>query len=56
MRLTGRFNLRRTMTGKIVLQVEEEVKARWPFSRNGGLRRRWRDPTSWIWQSPRCGR
>jgi hypothetical protein len=43
MRLTGRFNLRRTMTGKIVLQVEEEVKARWPFSRNGGLRRRWRD-------------
>jgi len=43
MRLTGRFNLRRTLTGKIVLQVEEEGKARWPFSRKGTLRRRWRD-------------
>jgi hypothetical protein len=43
MRLTGRFNMRRTLTGKIVLQVEEEGKARWPFSRNRALRRRWRD-------------
>ena len=25
MALTGRFNLRKTLTGRIVLQVEEEV-------------------------------
>ena len=43
MRLTGRFNFRRTMTGKLVLQLEEEVKARWPFSRTAPVRRRWRD-------------
>jgi hypothetical protein len=33
MPLTGRFTLRRTIGGKIVLQVEEEVKRLWPFSR-----------------------
>ena len=43
MRLTGRFNFRRTLTGKLVLQLEEEVKARWPFSRTAPVRRRWRD-------------
>ncbi len=43
MRLTGRFNFRRTLTGRIVLQVEEELKARWPFSRRSPVRRRWRD-------------
>ena len=43
MRLTGRFNFRRTWTGKLVLQVEEEVKARWPASRTAPVRRRWRN-------------
>ena len=44
MALTGRFNLRKTLTGRIVLQVEEEVTGFW--SRMFGktkLHRRWRD-------------
>jgi hypothetical protein len=45
MPLTGRFNLRRTMGGKIVLQVEEEVRRIWPFSRKQLTKRRWRDAT-----------
>ncbi|WP_193557290.1 hypothetical protein [Microvirga pakistanensis] len=45
MPLTGRFNLRRTIGGKIVLQVEEEVRRLWPFSRNQLTKRRWRDAT-----------
>jgi hypothetical protein len=44
MSLTGRFELRRTWTGKIVLQIEEEVKNRWP-GRKAAFRRRWRDAT-----------
>jgi hypothetical protein len=43
MGLTGRFNFRRTFTGKIVLQLEEDVKAPWPLSRRRPTRRRWRD-------------
>jgi hypothetical protein len=45
MSLTGRFNLRRTLGGKIVLQVEEEVRRLWPFSRTQPTKRRWRDAT-----------
>jgi hypothetical protein len=45
MPLTGRFTLRRTIGGKIVLQVEEEVKRLWPFSRWHPTKRRWRDAT-----------
>jgi len=45
MPLTGRFNLRRTMGGRIVLQVEEEVRRFWPFSRMQPTKRRWRDAT-----------
>ncbi|HZH52821.1 MAG TPA: hypothetical protein VEZ16_13175 [Microvirga sp.] len=44
MPLTGRFNLRKTFTGRIVLVVEEETKTFW--SRLTGkqkLHRRWRD-------------
>ena len=44
MSLTGKFTFRRTMTGKIVLQVEEE-KAGWLARRGAALRRRWRDAT-----------
>ena len=45
MPLTGRFNLRRSMGGKIVLQVEEEVRRLWPFSRKQLTNRRCRDAT-----------
>jgi hypothetical protein len=43
MALTGRFTFRRSLGGKIVLQVEEEVKTFWPASRRKPLKRRWRD-------------
>jgi len=44
MALTGRFNLRKTFSGRIILQVEEEVKSVWSlFSRQPKFRRRWRD-------------
>ncbi len=43
--LTGRFTFRRTFTGKIVLQVEEEVRTSWPLSRKRPFRRRWRNAT-----------
>jgi hypothetical protein len=43
--LTGRFELRRTWRGKIVLQIEEEVKSGWLRSRSANFRRRWRDAT-----------
>lgn len=44
MALTGRFNLRKTFTGRIVLQVEEEVRSFWSLmTGKNRLRRRWRD-------------
>ena len=46
MGLTGRFNLRKTFSGRIVLQVEEEKKSFWSFfAEQPKLRRRWRDAT-----------
>ena len=33
MSLTGKFAFRQSLTGKIVLKVEEEVKLPWPLSR-----------------------
>jgi hypothetical protein len=39
--LTGRFNFRRTFSGRIVLQVEEDKPLWW--SRMGKTRRRYRD-------------
>lgn len=41
MALTGKFNLRQTFWGKVVLQVEEEVRPWW--ARGKPPRRRWRD-------------
>jgi hypothetical protein len=38
--LTGRFNFRKTLRGKVVLLLEEDVKAAWPRKRT---KRRWRD-------------
>jgi hypothetical protein len=43
MSLTGRFTFHRTWTGKVLLQVEEEVKSIWPMSRSKPYRRRWRN-------------
>lgn len=44
MALTGRFNLRKTLTGRIVLVVEEETKGFWGrLTGNAKLHRRWRD-------------
>ncbi len=45
MSLTGRFTFRRTLWGKIVLQVEEEVRPIWRFWRKDARRLRWRDAT-----------
>ena len=45
MALTGRFTFRRTLMGKIVLQLEEEVKAMWPMSRKSPYTKRWRNAT-----------
>ena len=39
MALTGRFKFRKTFWGKVVPQVEDEVRPVWPSN----LRRRWRD-------------
>ena len=43
MGLTGKFKFRKTLWGKIVLQIEEEVTPFW--SKSGALKRRWRDAT-----------
>ena len=42
MPVTGRFTFRRSLAGKIVLQIEEEVKTFWPGSKKP-FRKRWRD-------------
>ena len=43
MLLTGRYTFRRTLTGRIVLRVEEDVTGHWFLLRSGRTRRRWRD-------------
>ena len=45
MGLTGKFKFRRALWGKIVLQIEEEVKPFWSGSKPGALKKRWRDAT-----------
>ena len=45
MGLTGKYQFRKTLWGKIVLQIEEEVKPFWSRSKPGGLKPRWRDAT-----------
>jgi hypothetical protein len=52
MSLTGRFELRRTWTGKIVLQLEDEVRTHWPWSRTAAFHRRWRDAKVMDLSSP----
>ena len=43
MGLTGKFKFRKTLWGKIVLQIEEEVKPFWSRSNPEARKRRWRD-------------
>src|SRR3954466_12383871 len=45
MPLTGKFRFRKTLWGRIVLQLEEEVKQFWSRSKPDALKRRWRDAT-----------
>lgn len=45
MALTGRFTFKRSLWGKIALQVEEEVRASWPASRRTPFKKRWRYAT-----------
>ena len=45
MALTGKFDFRKTLWGKLVLRVEEEVKPFWSRSKPEVLKRRWRDAT-----------
>ena len=45
MGLTGKFKFRKTFWGKIVLQIEDEVKPFWSRSKPDTLKRRWRDAT-----------
>ena len=45
MGLTGKFQFRKTLWGKTVLQIEEEVKPFWSRSKPDTLKRRWRDAT-----------
>jgi hypothetical protein len=43
MPLTGKFRFRKTLWGRIVLQLEEEVKPFWSRSKPAAPKRRWRD-------------
>ena len=43
MALTGRFTFRRSLGGRIILQIEEEYRSSWSWSRHRPLRKRWRD-------------
>ena len=45
MALTGKFEFRKTIWGKIVLRVEEEVRPFWRRAKPGPAKRRWRDAT-----------
>ena len=45
MGLTGKFKFRKTLWGKIVMQLEEEVKPFWSRSKPEARKRRWRDAT-----------
>jgi len=45
MALTGKFRFRKSLWGKIVLQIEEEVKPFWSRSNPEARKRRWRDAT-----------
>jgi hypothetical protein len=41
--LTGRYDFRKTWTGKIVLRIEEEVPSFWSRGKSAQTKKRWRD-------------
>lgn len=43
MPLTGRFRFRRSIMGRVFLQLEHDTRALWPLSIAGKRRRNWRD-------------
>jgi hypothetical protein len=45
MALTGKFTFRKSLRGKIILQLEEEVKPMWRRASPAPPKRRWRDAT-----------
>src|SRR5215207_9550731 len=45
MGLNGKYRFRKTLWGRIVLQIEEEVKPFWVRSKPEVLKPRWRDAT-----------
>jgi hypothetical protein len=45
MALTGRYDFKKTLTGKVVLQVEEEVQSLWSWRGKRPLKKRWRNAT-----------
>ena len=45
MALTGRYDFRKTLTGKVILRVEEDVPVFWSRSRERKTKRRWRNAT-----------
>ena len=47
MPLTGNFSFRRTLTGKVLLTVEEEVRRIAPWAPKGATRKRWRNASLW---------
>jgi len=52
MSLTGRFNFRKTLTGKIILQVEEDRKSMFRLFGKRPCHRRWRDATTMDLAAP----
>jgi hypothetical protein len=52
MSLTGRFSFRKTLTGKIVLQVEEDVRSWLRVFGKRASRRRWRDANTMDLAAP----
>jgi hypothetical protein len=45
MALTGRYDFKKTFTGKVILRVEEDVPAFWSRSGERKTKRRWRNAT-----------
>ncbi len=45
MALTGRYDFKKTLTGKVLLLVEEEVQSFWSRKGERSLKKRWRTAT-----------
>ncbi|HEV2557004.1 MAG TPA: hypothetical protein VGU45_00090 [Microvirga sp.] len=52
MALTGRFTFKRSLWGKIILQIEEEVRNSWPASRRTPFKKRWRNANTMDLTAP----